>query len=208
MDQDMNQDMDQELAEAMGGSDVFDTLAPSEKGMARKTWAQQEKFLAGHRLGGTVSAGCDAAQCSRRTVVRWRADDRFGFLARMDGAHEDYADRLERIGLELIQELRPGQNTILLLAYLNAHRSRLFRPQATPDITVARDTLAELRRLRQHVDTGTKSESEPGDSGTDVDRLLQQALTGKESDAPSGATGNEGTGATGNGQPGARNKEG
>ena len=157
------------------GLDIFATLTPSEQGMARRTWAAQEQFLAGHRAGGTVSAGCYAAAVSRRTVVRWRADDRYGFLERMDGAHEDFADRLETIGLELIQALKPGQNTLLLLAYLNAHRSRLFRPQATPDATVARDTLAELRRLRKYVDKPDQGDGADvqGDAGAE---LLRSAL--------------------------------
>jgi len=160
------------------GLDIFATLTPSEQGMARRTWAAQEQFLAGHRAGGTVSAGCYAAAVSRRTVVRWRADDRYGFLERMDGAHEDFADRLETIGLELIQALKPGQNTLLLLAYLNAHRSRLFRPQATPDATVARDTLAELRRLRKYVDKPDvqgDGVDVQGDAGAE---LLRSALEG------------------------------
>ena len=178
------------LRECLGAA-IYDALTPSEQGTARRLWAAQERFLAGHAVGGTVAAGCDAAGISRRTVVRWRADDKYGFLERMDGAHEAFADRLERIGLELIQELRPGQNTLLLLAFLNAHRSRLFRPQATPDATVARDTLAELRRLRQHVDRPSVDSDGAGD-GVDSEtgaQLLRSALDGR---GPSGAGGHRG----------------
>ncbi len=176
----MEQELERELIDAMGG-DSFASLSNAEKGIARKTWSAQQQFLAGYREGGTVTAGCQVSGVSRRTVRRWKQVDTLGFRTRYDEAHGIFGDKLESIALELVQSLRPGQNSILLLAMLNAHRPELYRPASTSTDSVARDTLAELRRLRQHVDTGTKSEAPvdthaPGSSEANVDKLLREAL--------------------------------
>ena len=90
---------------------------------------------------------------SRRTVNDWRAADRLGFLARMDGARESFADRLLALSWALVQRLKPGQSPVLLLSLLN-HYVPGFRPATAPEPMDARTTLAELRALSASTASG------------------------------------------------------
>ena len=130
-------------------------LAPSparkRKLRDQNTWARQELFLQAFASLGTTVHACEASKVSQRTVRDWRKSDRLGFLARMDGSAESFADRLEALAIDHCRKLKPGQNPTLLLALLNARRASStysqFRPAAAVDPLTARETLSELRRL-------------------------------------------------------------
>ena len=125
-------------------------------------WARQERFLTAYAACGTLTHACQAAGVSRRTVSDWRTADRLGFLARMDGEAESFADRLEAVAWDLVKRLKPGNSPMLLLAMLNAKRSHQYRPAVQVDPVTARDTLSELRQL---------ASSGPGDQ---VDQVQDQ----------------------------------
>ena len=91
-----------------------------------------------------------------------------GFLARMDGARESFADRMLALSWSLVQRLRPGQSPVLLLSLLN-HYVPGFRPATAPEPMDARTTLAELRALS--ASTAPVSAS----TVTDADRAIAQA---------------------------------
>ena len=110
------------------------------------TWDRQQRFLEALETTPGIVHACEASGVSRRTVQDWRTADRFGFLARMDGARESFADRLLALSWSLVQRLRPGQSPVLLLSLLN-HYVPGFRPATAPEPMDARTTLAELRAL-------------------------------------------------------------
>jgi hypothetical protein len=136
-----------------------DALAPSptrkRKLRDRDIWARQERFLEAFSSLGTTVHACEASKVSQRTVRDWRKSDRLGFIARMDGSAESFADRLEALAIDHCRRLKPGQNPTLILALLNARRASStysqFRPTAAVDPLTARETLSELRHLSSSI---------------------------------------------------------
>ena len=110
------------------------------------TWDRQTRFLEALETTPGIVHAAEAAGVSKRTVNDWRQRDTMGFLARMDGARESFADRLLALSWSLVQRLRPGQSPVLLLSLLN-HYVPGFRPATAPEPMDARTTLAELRAL-------------------------------------------------------------
>jgi len=125
------------------GTDAYRSLTQSQK----TTHDRQERFLAGFAAGGNITAGLKVAGIDRRTQELWRSKDVFGFKGRFDSAHLDYCDLLESKMQELIAELKPGQNPLILLARANAEMPSKYRPGVTiSDTDAAKGILAELRK--------------------------------------------------------------
>jgi hypothetical protein len=131
-------------------------------------WDRQQRFLEALETTPGVVHAAEASGVSKRTVNDWRQRDTLGFLARMDGARESFADRLLALSWSLVQRLKPGQSPVLLLSLLN-HYVPGFRPATAPESMDARTTLAELRALS----ASTAPESAPIVS--DADRAIAQA---------------------------------
>jgi hypothetical protein len=176
-DGDQDQDQDRKPTEGERLRVFVDSSAPS---LERKRallelsmWARQERFLAAYAACGTITHAAQAAGVSRRTVNDWRSADRLGFLARMDGEAESFADRLEAVAWDLVKRLKPGNSPMLLLAMLNAKRSHQYRPAVQVDPVTARDTLSELRQLAS---SGAAAEDQAEDRGAaavaEAERLL------------------------------------
>ena len=150
-DQDGELDQDRKPTEGERLQAFVDSSAPSPERkralLELAMWARQERFLAAYAACGTITHAAQAAQVSQRTVRDWRSADRLGFLARMDGEAESFADRLEAVAWDLVKRLKPGNSPMLLLAMLNAKRSHQYRPATALDPVTARDTLSELRQL-------------------------------------------------------------
>ena len=176
-DRDGEQDQDRKPTEGERLRAFVDSSAPS---LERKRallelamWDRQERFLAAYAACGTITHAAEAAGVSRRTVQDWRTADRLGFLARMDGEAESFADRLEAVAWDLVKRLKPGNSPMILLAMLNAKRSHQYRPATQVDPVTARDTLSELRQLAS---SGAVAEDRPEDQGAaaiaEAERLL------------------------------------
>ena len=165
-DRDGDQDQDRKPTEGERLQAFVDSSAPSPERkralLELAMWDRQERFLAAYAACGTITHAAQAAGVSRRTVNDWRSADRLGFLARMDGEAESFADRLEAVAWDLVKRLKPGNSPMLLLAMLNAKRSHQYRPAVQVDPVTARDTLSELRQL---------ASSGPGDQ---VDQVQDQ----------------------------------
>ena len=129
---------------------LIDATAPSpERKKALRelaVWDRQCRFLEALETTPGIVHACEVSGVSRRTVNDWRASDRLGFLARMDGARESFADRLLALSWSLVQRLKPGQSPVLLLSLMNFYIPG-FRPATAPEPMEARTTLAELRAL-------------------------------------------------------------
>ena len=129
---------------------LIDSLAPSpERKRALRdlsTWDKQTAFLQALECTPGITHAAETSKVSTRTVNHWRQHDTLGFLVRMDGARESFADRLLALSWSLVQRLKPGQSPVLLLSLLN-HYVPGFRPATAPEPMDARTTLAELRAL-------------------------------------------------------------
>ena len=145
-------------------------------------WDRQQRFLEALETTPGIVHACEASGVSRRTVNDWRSADRLGFLARMDGARESFADRLLALSWSLVQRLRPGQSPVLLLSMLNFYVAG-FRPASAPEPMDARTTLAELRALSASTaPESASSASSAVDRGAEVEswrRTNQQAAPGR-----------------------------
>jgi hypothetical protein len=131
-------------------------------------WDRQTRFLEALETTPGIVHACETAGVSRRTVNDWRQRDTLGFLVRMDGARESFADRLLALSWSLVQRLKPGQSPVLLLSMLNFYVPG-FRPATAPEPMDARTTLAELRALS--ASTAPTSVS----IVSDADRAIAQA---------------------------------
>ena len=124
------------------GTAAFGTLTQQQK----NTHNRQERFLAGFAAGGNITAGLKVAGIDRRTQELWRSKDVFGFRARFNAAHLDYCDALESKMQELIDELKPGNNPLILLARLNKEMPQSYRPGVQLADDTAKDVLDQLRK--------------------------------------------------------------
>ena len=135
------------------GSELRRMIDNSAASPARKkalsdlaVWDRQSRFLEALETTPGIVHAAEASGVSKRTVNDWRQRDTLGFLARMDGARESFADRLLALSWSLVQRLKPGQSPVLLLSMLNFFVAG-FRPATAPEPMDARTTLAELRAL-------------------------------------------------------------
>jgi len=135
------------------------------------TWDRQTRFLEALETTPGIVHAAEASGVSKRTVNDWRQRDTLGFLVRMDGARESFADRLLALSWSLVQRLRPGQSPVLLLSLLN-HYVPGFRPATAPEPMDARTTLAELRALS--ASTAPESASSAS-TATDAELAVAQA---------------------------------
>jgi hypothetical protein len=124
------------------GTEAYRSLTQSQK----TTHDRQERFLAGFAAGGNITAGLKVAEIDRRTQELWRSKDVFGFRARFNAAHLDYCDALESKMQELINELKPGNNPLILLARLNKEMPQSYRPGVQLADDTAKDVLDQLRK--------------------------------------------------------------
>ena len=124
------------------GTAAFRTLTQQQK----NTHDRQERFLAGFAAGGNITAGLKAAKVDRRTQELWRSKDVFGFKGRFNDAHSDYCDLLEHKMQQLIDELKPGNNPLILLARLNKEMPHAYRPGVVVVDDTAKGVLEELRK--------------------------------------------------------------
>ena len=124
------------------GTEAYRSLTQSQK----NTHDRQERFLAGFAAGGNITAGLKVAGIDRRTQELWRSKDVFGFRARFNAAHLDYCDALESKMQELINELKPGNNPLILLARLNKEMPQSYRPGVQLADDTAKDVLDQLRK--------------------------------------------------------------
>ena len=146
-------DQDNVAQVAARGSELRRMIDNSAASPARKkalsdlaVWDRQSRFLEALETTPGIVHAAEASGVSKRTVNDWRQRDTLGFLARMDGARESFADRLLALSWSLVQRLKPGQSPVLLLSLLN-HSVPGFRPATAPEPMDARTTLAELRAL-------------------------------------------------------------
>ena len=116
-------------------------------GQKKRRWEAQERFLRAYGKGGDIETGLVAAGVTRRCMEFWRQLDAYNFRQRMEWARQRYCDSLEAKAQELIEGLKPGQNTLILITRLNAERPEKYRPNQQAQDDTAREILVELKRI-------------------------------------------------------------
>ena len=120
-----------------------------------ETAAFQEAFLAAFSKTGTIRSASGALKAlkppisvSREIVTKWIANDYLDFAYRFKLAQREFAEYLEDLALTYVEQIKPGQNPMLLLAMLNASWPDKYRPKVViqDDSSVLR-LLDELRSI-------------------------------------------------------------
>ena len=162
-------------------------MDPSTLGLKeRQTWDRQETFLAAYADAGSIRKAAPAAQISREAVRIWQRDDILRFRQRIEHAQHDFREMLQDKALELVKELKPGQNSLLLITMLNAHWPEKYRPNVTAADDTAKDLIAEIKKLskqqreRRQTDASTSDGVDaPNDAVAEVEEMLRRRSTGR-----------------------------
>ena len=115
---------------------------------------RMDSFCAAYGKVGSVTKASIAASVNRDTVRRWEQEDRLGFRQQMRDARQTYAEMLESLALDRVQnpEGNRGGDT-LLIALNNANNPDKWRGNAMtvelPDHVA--QTLAALQVQAQEI---------------------------------------------------------
>jgi hypothetical protein len=116
----------------------------------QSVWHTQERFLSAFRIGGTIKSGLTAVSVCRRTVELWRQSNVLQFAERFQLAHEEFCDSQEDLVYKLNSELKAGQNSLSILATLNANRPSKWRPQSIQvEHSLGQKVMAALQAAQQ-----------------------------------------------------------
>ena len=128
-----------------------------------ETAAFQEAFLAAFSKTGTIRSASKALKAlkppisvSREIVTKWIANDYLDFAYRFKLAQREFAEYLEDLALTYVEQIKPGQNPMLLLAMLNASWPDKYRPKV-----VIQDDSSVLRLLDELRSIGAASSTSP-----------------------------------------------
>ena len=91
---------------------------------------RQELFLKCVRDVGTIRGACESMGLDESTVYKWRHDDDGNFSDRFAVAKNSFADKLENMAVNRVEQQKPSDNPTLLIALLNANRPEKYRPVA------------------------------------------------------------------------------
>jgi hypothetical protein len=108
--------------------------------------ARQDLFLKMYEKVGVISRTCNTIGLHMDTVMRWKKDDVLGFRDRFFGAHYIFAESLEELAYDRVQQQKPSDNPTLLIALLNANLPQKYRPQVGSSDEVTRDVMMEMRK--------------------------------------------------------------
>ena len=86
--------------------------------LTRSVDQRQADFCAALGKLGSITKAASLAGVSRETIRLWERDDRSGFRQKLRDAHATYADMLESMALERVQN--PEGNHFSELALFNA----------------------------------------------------------------------------------------
>jgi hypothetical protein len=83
----------------------------------KQCWGRQEAFLTAYAQLGTILHAAKAAGISRFTVNKWLSTDLHSFKKRMELAHQDHCDHLERMIDERLANPQGNRGSDILLMF-------------------------------------------------------------------------------------------
>jgi hypothetical protein len=106
--------------------DALDTAPPTPQDYGfpanpstvnQQCWDRQEAFLLAYAQLGTILHAAKTAGISRFTVNKWLSTDLHSFKKRMELAHQDYCDRIERMIDERLANPQDNRGSDILLMF-------------------------------------------------------------------------------------------
>ncbi len=132
----------------------------------KNTWEDQNRFLRPYAICRTKSTSARMAGIGRSTVYWWEGKDHLGFKDRLREADEAFCDMLENKARDLAMELKPGQNSLILITLLNANLPDKYRPNAvipsetmTETLQAMKQAQREFKRLPDGTETAVETET-------------------------------------------------
>ena len=126
----------------------------------KRTWEDQDRFLAAFATCRTKSTSARLAGIGRSTVYWWEGKDHLGFKDRLREAGEAFCDMLGNNARDLAMELKPGQNSLILVTLLNANMPDKYRPNTVAPSETLTETLQAMKQaVREHKKLSDGSET-------------------------------------------------
>jgi len=124
--------------------------------LTRSVDQRQADFCAALGKLGSITKAASLAGVSRETIRLWERDDRSGFRQKLRDAHATYADMLESMALERVQnpEGNRGSDT-LLIALNNANNPDKWRGNQAS--LVVEDSVLQALTSLQALDAATRA---------------------------------------------------
>lgn len=110
--------------------------------------ARQNAFIVAYGECGTIKSAALAAEVGRSTVNEWVRNDVQNFKAKFAEAKDIYADTIQDMAWKRVQNQKPSDNPVLLLAHLNAHVAA-FRKSQLANVSEVKEMMAEWKRFER-----------------------------------------------------------
>ena len=133
---------------------------------------RQEIFLNVYKECGSITKACNAIGLNADTVTNWKKRDSNGFLPRFENASIEFAESLQYMSLDRVNQHNPSDNPTLLIAMLNANHPK-YRPLSGNTDEVTRDVMMEMRKTLKKMDTEQEVIEVEVDEKEEFDKLLE-----------------------------------
>jgi hypothetical protein len=104
---------------------------------------------------GSITKAATFAGVSRETIRLWERDDRSGFRQKLRDAHATYADMLESMALERVQNPEGNRGSDTLLIALNNANSEKWKGNQVS--VVVEDSVLQALTSLQALDAATRA---------------------------------------------------
>ena len=142
---------------------MYEPAAPpnSLDTVEKKTWEDQNRFLAAFALCRQKATAARATGIGRSTIYWWEGKDHLGFKDRLREADEVFTDDLENLALNRVRAQKPSDTPVLLITLLNANLPDKYRPNSVMPSETMTETLHAMKQaVREHKKLSDGSETE------------------------------------------------
>jgi len=145
---------------------------------------RQRAWLGAYRVSGSVRTVCEQTGVPRSTVKSWDHRDLYGFKVVYREAKEDFADYIEEIAIQRVEQQKPGDNPVLLLAMLHALKPDKYRRNSDRgDTGIGQEIMGEFKKYvketqkaeREAEKKRNRSRDDRTDSEVDHDEAVEEA---------------------------------
>ena len=123
--------------------------------LTRSVDQRQADFCAALGKLGSITKAASLAGVSRETIRLWERDDRSGFRQKLRDAHATYADMLESMALERVQNPEGNRGSDTLLIALNNANSEKWKGNQVS--VVVEDSVLQALTSLQALDAATRA---------------------------------------------------
>ena len=124
-----------------------DGIHIASNAQAKRRPALQDAFLVAYAQLGTITAAAEAAGIHRRTHGTWLESDHDGYREKWEHANQQFADSLEKLAFDRIQNPEGNRGSdVLLITMLNAHKPEKYKRMESPN-SVAADLVASIKAM-------------------------------------------------------------